>query len=258
MLVVDVNSDSFVVLANKLDKLKRSALPNAVRNTLNSTAFYVKTTTMPKVVDKVFEKRQANFFKANSKVIPATGFDVNTMVSEVGFFENKLKNQATNYAVKDLEKQEHGGVIKGRDFVPMDKARVSNSGNKVVRKINRIFLLKKQKPKRGNNFYVKQSLMKSPSQGGKFNMAVQKAGVGGLVLGDYKGKKILWRINSLDKTSSGQYKLTALYIYKKDRAVKTKSKYRNFMQKSSMEALKKAEEFFIKNAEFQINKFWNK
>ena len=259
MLVVDVNSDSLVVLSNKLDKLKKSALPNTVRNTLNNLAFHVKQKSMIDITQKKFINRQANFFIANSKVIQAKGFDINTMVSEIGFFENKLKDQATNYAVKDLEKQEEGGVIRGRDFIAMDSARVSKSGERNVRQINRIKLLKKS-PMKGSrrNFYVDQRKMRGPNKGAKFKFAVQKAGVGGLVLGDFKGMRILWRINSFEKTKSGQYKLTGLYAYKKGRLVKPKKKYRDFMKKATMETVKLAETFFINNAHFQIEKHWSK
>ncbi len=251
MLTLDVNADAFVVLSNKLDRLSKSALPNAVRNTLNSTAFHVKKDTMLKHADKVFDKRQANFFRANSKVEMATGFDVNMMESRIGFFDNNLKNKSTNFAVKDLEKQEHGGQIGGRSFIPLNKARIGNSYLKNVRKDNRIGNLLNQ-----DESIVHQRKIRGKSPGHKFKIAVKRAGRGGFVLGDYKGKRILWRVNSMDMTADGKYKLTAIATYKKGRSVKVKATH--FMRDASFQAAKKMEHFFIKNAEFQINKFWHR
>ena len=101
--------------AAKLQQMKASAFPNAVRETLSKAALNVKQKTMPISAKKAFTERQKNFFKANSKVDFAKGKDIKTMQSEVGFISEKLKGNS-NYAVKDLEAQENGGQITNRSF----------------------------------------------------------------------------------------------------------------------------------------------
>lgn len=134
-----INNDALVAFTKNLDKMHRSALPVAIRGTLNDAVYDVKTNTMPKKAME-FKKRSPNFFKANSKFEKATGFNVNTMQATVGFYENKLAHQNTNYAVKDLEQQEHGGNIAKKTMIAMRTARV---GNKMVRASDRLSAIKK-------------------------------------------------------------------------------------------------------------------
>ncbi|KKN42121.1 hypothetical protein LCGC14_0716250, partial [marine sediment metagenome] len=76
MAILNVNTDEVVRYSNKLEKLHRSAFPIAIRGTLNNAAFDVKQKTMPVSAEKEFVNRQPNFFKANSKVNMAKGFNV--------------------------------------------------------------------------------------------------------------------------------------------------------------------------------------
>src|SRR5580765_6106331 len=126
MAFLNVNADAVVRYAVRLERMSRTTLPNVVRQTLNSAAFDVKKTTMPAQADRTFVKRKPTFFKATSKVNMAQGADINSMQSEVGF-------AGTSQAVEDLEKQEKGGNIGGRTFIPLAKARTSGSWNKNVR-----------------------------------------------------------------------------------------------------------------------------
>ncbi|HLF67443.1 MAG TPA: hypothetical protein VI522_07470, partial [Gammaproteobacteria bacterium] len=119
---LNINTDAAVKFTNTLEKLHRSALPVAIRSALNDAVFDVKTKTMPRSADETFEKRQPNFFKANSKFESAKGFDVNTMKATIGFISDKLKGDS-NYAVKDLEEQEHGGAIDKKSFIANKEAR---------------------------------------------------------------------------------------------------------------------------------------
>ena len=90
-MILNINSNAVVSYTNTLEKLHKSAFPVAIRETLNSAAFDVKKNTMPLSAKKSFIERQPTFFKANSKVDKATGFNTSTMKSTVGFFSNNLK-----------------------------------------------------------------------------------------------------------------------------------------------------------------------
>lgn len=239
MIHLNINTDEVVKYTLKLEKLTKSALPVAIRGSLNDAAFDVKLNTMPAKAESVFINRTKNFFRANSKVESATGFNINTMKSEVGFYENRLADQATNFAVKDLERQEHAGKIEGKTFIPTPFARSGGTKRGLVKPNLR---LKKIRAKG----IVDVSKLVGFSQKSKFQFASHSAGVGGFVL----YKNILWQINSLRKKAN--ISRTPIYSVKKNRSVKVKQT--NFMKSASLQSAKKIEEFYIKRAKVQIEK----
>lgn len=251
-MILNVNTDAAVKFTNQLEKLRKFDLPIAIRTALNDAAFDVKMKTMPKAADATFKKRQPNFFKANSKVDSAKGFDVNKMVSTVGFFENKLANQSANWAVKDLEEQEKGGEIDSKSFIAMKPARSSrgtikpNARLKELRE-NAINATKGKYGKKQN--YIRAAFV------------AQK--LGKFVLGNkWKGSQTLSRVDEIWGSTQKQggfgsrklmIKRTALYTFKKGRTVHVAGT--NFMQRASYESGLKLELFYIKNAEKRIAKF---
>jgi len=242
--VLNINTDASVVFANKLEKMHRSALPVAIRGALNKAAFDVKQNTMPRTAKSSFIQRSPNFFKANSKVEMAKGFLVNDMKATVGFTSQGLKG-SSNYAVKELEQQEKGGRLTNKSFRPTNIAR-GGSYTKLVRPANRLSAMKN---------IVVANRAKGVNKGQRFIKSAVHAGKGGLVLSEYNGKTILWRINSLNKTKTGKMKLTPLYTYKKGRDVKvSKTK---FMQTASLQSNKMMDSFFVKEAKRQIDKLRN-
>lgn len=244
---LDVNTDAVVGFSNILDQLGRSALPSAIRGAINKAVFDVKTKTMPMSAAKNFEKRSPNFFKANSRFKNAKGFDIDKMKGTVGFVENRLKG-SNNFAIEDLVQQESGGTIKGKAFIPTSLARVSKNKNKKVRANSRLGSIKN---------LIDSRRMSGKTRQARFLQAAARAGTGGHVLGDIgSGKMILWRVNSLQRTSAGSFKLTALYSFKPNRTVRVKKT--NFMHDASLTSGKKIETFYKLEARRQIRKFENK
>ncbi len=253
---LNINSNAVVNQTNRLEKLHRSALPVAIRETLNNAAFDVKKNTMPKTA-KEFKKRQPNFFKANSKVEKANGFDTKSMKAVVGFFENNLVGK--NYAVKDLEQQEKGGEIKKKSFIAQKGGRV---GNKMVRQNLRLNNLK------GKTF-VKTSSFGKNNQGNRISglslkqqfiraaiYAETKFGKDAFVLGG-KGKggsRTLSLINGIRKGRFGiEVSRTPIYNVKKGRAISVKAT--NFMKRASFESGSKMDSFYIAQAQKQFLKY---
>lgn len=229
----------------KLSVLSRSALPVAVRTALNSAAFDVKQNTMPTSAKNNFVNRSNNFFKANSRVEQAKGFDINLMESKAGFVEKSLSG-SNNYAVKDLEQQDQGGTIKSKAFIPVTSARTSKSNSGKITPKNRLTGIKKI-------VIASKGIGSNDKQ--KFVRAVHAAGVGGYVLSEYKGAQILWRVNSINKTAKGNFKLTALYSYSKGRDIKVKPTH--FMEEAANISAKKIPDYFVKAAKIQIKKAFN-
>lgn len=219
----------------KLERLHRSDFPIAVRNTLNSAAFDVKKITMPQSAKQNFTERNKTFFKANSKVIMAQGFAVNSMKSQAGFFSNNLKG-GNNFAVKDLEQQEKGGKIKGKSFIPLEGARGGNK-SRPVRPVNR--LSKVTKVVNANSLRGK----------GRFIKAAIKAGKGNHVI----AFDTLYKVSSIRKLK-GRTKVNAkaMYSFKKGRSVKVKAT--GFMQEATVKTISKIDDFYIKEAKKRFEK----
>lgn len=240
-----------VKFTNKLEKLHRSALPVAVRETLTLAAKEVKTTTMPKEA-KRFKQRKPNFFKANSRYERATGFNIQAMRATVGFVSTGLHNSATNFAVRDLQQQEHGGKISGRDFIAMRQAR-SGRGN--VRENFRLEQIGKGRIVRAGGARSKKQMF--------IRAAFVAAKTGKLLLGnkDTKGSRTLSLINEiwgstrrsgLRSSRTLLIKRTPLYRVKGNRVVHVKRTH--FMQRATKEAALNLNKNFIKQAQKQFEK----
>lgn len=236
----NINNDAVVVLTNKLEKLHRSALPVAIRETLNNAAFDVKQDTMLKSSKRHFINRNRNFFKANSRVDKAKGFNVDNMQATVGFITSKLKG--SDQAVEDLEQQEYGGTIKGRSFIPMDAAR-GGSKTKAVRPGNRF-------SKITNIINANKAKGKSKKQ--KFVTAAIRAGNGGYVLGN-NSAQTLFKITSITRRGNLMIiKKKPLYSFKEGRSIQVSRT--GFMSSATLSSAKKLNEFYVKQAEKQIRR----
>jgi hypothetical protein len=236
---LNVNTDATVILTNKLEKLHKSAFPIAVRSTLNSAAFDMKKDTILSSAKSNFTQRKPSFFKANSRVETAKGFDVTSMSSSVGFTGN-------SQAVDDLEKQEHGGEINKRTFIPFGGkggANPARSGNSYSKNIKPNARLKSMK-------IIDSKKASGKSDKEKFIKSVIHAGVGGFVLGNTNN--ILWRVNSIKGFKKGELKLTPLYTFEKGRKVDVKAT--NFMKEATENTSQKMDNFYTKNAQVQFDK----
>jgi hypothetical protein len=240
---ININTNAVVAFTRKLERLHRSALPNAIRGALNKAAFDVKQNTMPRSADSEFIKRSPNFFKANSKVDMAQGFAVNQMRASVGFISNGIAN---NYAVDELEQQERGGLIKRRSFVATDIAR-GGSAVQPVRPGNRLKSIKKIAN-------VDHVIGKNSHE--KFIKSAVYAGKGGYVISN----GMLWRIDAIKtkkvkvigRYSATKVKATPIYSFDAGRSVSIKGT--GFMRRASIESANKLDDFYISEAKRQIER----
>lgn len=220
---LNINTDAAVVFTAKLEKLHRSALPVAIRQSLNSAAFDVKKDTMPKSAANEFTQRKKNFFRATSRVEMAKGFDIKSMSAKVGFIGG-----GTNQAVRDLEEQEYGGKIGGRAFVPLDEARVSKSYKRSISKRNQLKNIRGiDRIRNKKEFYPK----------------VNKVGTGGHIL--YKG--IVFFVRNI---KGSKIDLTPLYSYKQGRSIKVNATM--FMRSATLKSGNELEKFYQTEARKQI------
>jgi hypothetical protein len=212
--------------------MHKSALPVSVRGALNDAAFNAKTKFIPREFDENFTQRKKNFISSHTAFnrSPNT-FNINKMVSEAGVIKGKSE------AGDNLEKQEFGGTIKNREYIPMDAARVGKNKTKLVSKR---FYIKNIKPQRS----------KRRSQNQQFIRAAFKAGKGGFVRYD----DFLFSIRSIKKQKGDKLFIKAdpVYSFKENRSVSISKA--PFIWPAGLEAAKMIPEFFVKQAERRINK----
>ena len=251
MIQLNINTLEVVKYTNKLESLNKTGIPTAVRNTLNTVAFDVKTNTMPAIAKKEFEERKPNFFKANSKVQKATGTNIATMKSIVGFVSAKH-----NQAVEDLNQQEHGGVIDGRSLITTKQARTGNDWSKSVKPTNRVRnitnVINAEKVKLPKNVKGKaQRFVRAAIMAKKLN------GKNAFVLGNKwgGGNQTLSRIDRVvinKKKRTIKFKRTPIYTYRKGRKISVART--NFMQRASMESGLSLERTYQNEAIKQVKK----
>lgn len=235
---LNINTKSLEEHVKRLERISRSALPVAIRETLNDAAKDMKTNTMLVQSKNKFINRTENFFKANSSYDRAEGFAVNSMQAIMGMTEGKLKG-GDNFAVKDLEEQESGGTIDKKGFIPMLAAR-KGGARTAVRANARLKQIKN---------IVKANTMGFSNPKSNFIVAAHKAGKGGYFL----SKNTLWRVNKLNPVKSSDINLTPLYSFKKGRTAKVKATH--FIEKAGGETQKKMDGYFIARAEKAVSKY---
>lgn len=243
---LNIDSSAIVKFTNELEKMHRSALPVVVRQTLNGAAFDVKKNTMPQYAKENFEKRNPNFFKANSKVDQAKGFNISSMISKVGFVSTNLKGGQNN-SVKNLEHQEQGGTIKSKSFIPLDTARSGNKNSRPVTSKNRISSFDKIVKTKDAPIKTRDKKIKKQ----QYYKTINFVGVGGLFMSEHKGNTLLARVNTLGKWGV-KPKISILYTYKKSRTVQVKRT--NFMYNASRDSGKKMESYFVAHFERYLKK----
>lgn len=245
MPTFDVNNDAVIGFTAKLEKLNKSAFPNAVRNTLNKAAFETKK-QIPKTAEKKFITRQASFFKRFSTVEKANGFNVDKMVSTVGIDASKNRELAEN-----LESQEFGGMVNGKKLIPHDQARVSGSQNKrvsVQNRLNKVDIYdgtKAFKAHKGTRKSKFVAAVMGTAKSGKKHMMI-KTGNTGMV---YEVTNVHQNI----KSRKVNFKIKKLYSVRSTKSHQVKA--HGFMSGSARIVSKKLDSYFVENAEYQFKKY---
>lgn len=225
-------------MSDSLNQMHRSILPTSIRDTLNQSAFDVKKTELNKSAKKAFINRTKTFFKKNSGVNKAIGWDVTKMVSTVGMLDNDV--------TEGFEKQEEGGAIKNRGYIPMNTSRISKNINKKVSKKNY---------RRGKPVFSGRGRSSNVTNSQKFIKAAFKAGVNGYMI----HKNTLFRVDRIrinKKNRKIKIKSTAIAHYNKSKVANLKAT--NFMQKAAKVTIQDQQANFDKFALNQINKLKQK
>lgn len=247
-MLLRIDDSALVKYTRDLEQVHRSALPNAIRSTLNDTAMDVKKVTMPKTSKEEFIERKATFLKSSSRVEFARGYSIADMKAIVGFIP---KPGDTSHAVEDLEQQEEGGDIDGRSFIALKEARTSRAWSKMVKSGNRLSKIRKEIFNSGS-----KNLHGVKSGKEAFTISAIYAGKGGFVLGNEKnakGNRFLYYINSVKKVD-GQTKVNSTAVYAVKSKRKAEVKATRFMRRASINSAGKMPMLFKKHAEIQLRR----
>lgn len=247
-IVFNINTQASVALLNRLEQLYRSALPLAIRGTLNAAAFDVKTRTLDESATKNFIRRSPTFFKRFSGVNKATGWDINSMRAQVGMTieGGSISGLKAGTAVANMEIQEEGGKIdKGLDY--LKAARTGGSlGNTVAAK------------RRWN----KSNIIKGAfTHGGTTKSRVVAAAYMALKTGKLQKMKINGRnffrqVTAIGKSKKGKLKIRSRLIYVSRSAGNKEISATHFSREAAERTTTRIPEYFNVEAQKQINRLW--
>lgn len=235
---LNVNTDAAIILTAKLERMHRSAMPSAIRSTLNDAAFTMKKTEILVSAKNNMNVKNPAFFKRFTGLKRANGFNVNSMYSEVGFLDRGQKSaiKAINKGMESNEfggKDDDGGMYIGK----------SRNGKGLVRRSARFDKTKVLKTKSKSNIARMYASEKSKKQ---------------VFINTSKGR-FLVQVNSFErgvKGSGPDIKLDFLMRHRKQHIAKAKATH--FNQEAALKTQKQMDNFYLKNANYQFSKIWKK
>lgn len=207
--------------------------PSAVRSTLNDAVFELKKGGILDSAKKNMTVRNPTFFKRYTGVKKATGFDVGSMYSQVGFSDRG--EQKAKKAVKGMESNEVGGIDDdGGMYLPKTR-----TGRGLVKK---------------NSRFNKSNLAKTKGKS-KSNVARMYASSKEkkpIFINTSKGR-FLVQATGFDKSGGSlDIKLDFLMRGRKKHAAHAKALH--FNREAALKTHKMMDEFYKKNSEYQFNK----
>lgn len=241
--MININSDQFIVLANKLEKIGRAELPVAVRSTLNEIAFTMKGTggargQIDKRAEKDFDyRRNKTLIKKLTGVNKAKGLDIGNMRSEAGI----MNISGLNEVAEGLADQQRGGQTK-QGATPLLKARIGKSVSKKVRKASYLQNLSTfdMRNRKGSRWIAAAIKAKKDKK---------------LILVEGKGgTPLIAKVKSFRRGKKGiRFKLDWLYRINEGGMVFLKKK-RPFVNRAAQEVMQGMPQEFVKQANKRIQK----
>jgi len=244
----NVNTDAAIILTAKLERLNKSAFPSAVRSSLNDASFAMKQKEILGSAKHNMTVRNPSFFRKFTGVKKATGFNVNSMYSEVGFKNTDPNPMKGRKAIEGMEHNEVGGSDSSGAMY-LGKARTSNTLKKLVRRKARFDKSKIAKGTSSSRKSKKLAFManavaslneKKPTfiETSKGRFLVQVTSISSSIRGKRKGKLDI----KMDFLMRGRKKFKAT------------AKATHFNKEAAIKTSKQIEGFYLKNSEYQFNK----
>jgi hypothetical protein len=253
--MLQFTSDKLIDFSHKLSRIHKAALPNAVRFTLNDAAEDVKFNTLQKNANKQFDVKKPSFFRAFSRFEKAQGFNISNMKSTAGMVKSA---DPKSVASTEIAKQQYAGTIPNKSYIiPTTKFKGRNTSG-TAKKSALKFINKKPikftKDTRGHKFGNKKIKGTGLSNYIARHYVAYKENIPFLQLrSDDTG--IIYKVTSFKKRKDGiKFKREPIAVYAKGKKVKLTKKH-PFVINSAKESTRKINDFFIKNATKQIQRF---
>lgn len=238
----NVNTDAAIILTAKLERLNKSAFPSAVRSTLSDGAFSMKKVGILKSAEKNMKVKAPNFFKANTGVDRAKGFNVNQMSATVGFM-NKRGLSANKAVTYGMEANEFGATdTTGLKYYP-----ATRGARGMVKRSQYFDKSKVDSDDKGT--FVNKAFRSLKSKKAVF-VNTKK----GRALIKVKSIRTYKRANKNKGISKGGLKINSTLLMMDRTHKKAKAKATHFNREAALETQKMMDDFYKKNAEFQFNK----
>lgn len=240
-MLLNVNTYKVNKLTKQLGTLHRSAFPSAVRNTLNDAAFDMKKTEIINSANSTFKVKAPTFFKRYTGVNKAQGFKVDNMIASVGFLNASDPN--VRKAIEGMSKQEFGGIVDdGINY--LRASRGGNLGKLVQRK----------------NYYDKSKIQSGQSarpgtRKSKFVARAYKTKRDKkmMFMNSMKGN-FLVTVSAFKRGRNGRLNIKFNFVAMSRETKPTKIKKTQFLTKAGKKTSSKLNDFYHRNAEFQIKK----
>lgn len=224
--------DKLIDFSHTLSKIHKSALPNAIRFSLNDSAKNVKFETLAKHANKQFDVKKPSFFRVFSKYTQANGWNINNMKATVGMIKSP---DPKSVASTKIAQQQIAGTITDRAYIPAERQRNAKGLlTATYRKLRNIKPITASK----EDYFEKVIEAKKT----KKPLLIRK-----------NNKGILVKIKAIKKKQANPIITESIASYEKGRSVKLKRK-RPFMNNAAIESGKKIDQYFAKNAKKQIER----
>lgn len=249
----NVNTDASIILTAKLERLNKTAFPNAVRSTLSDGAFSMKQEGILKSAKKNMKVKAPNFFKANTGVDRAKGFNVNQMSATVGFM-NKRGLSANKAVTYGMEANEIGATDStGLKYYP-----ATRGSRGMVKKSQYFDKSNITESYKSSNIKTKKLASDSYMARAYSSLKSKKA----VFVNTSKGRALI-KVKSITKykrsnkkkgISKGGLKINSTLLMMDRTHKKARAKATHFNKEAAIETSKMMDDFYAKNAKFQFEK----
>jgi hypothetical protein len=241
----NVNTNASIILTAKLERLNRSAFPNAVRSTLNDAAFAMKKGNILQSAKKNMTVRNQTFFKKFTGVNKANGYNVNAMSSEVGFINTDKDKKKGQKAMIGMEHNEVGGSD-NEGAMYMKQSRVSGSKKRLVRKAAR-FSKANLAQSKSNAINGKKASFANNA----FNSLKEQKPT---FIKTKKGNMLVQVIGISSDSSHSKLNIKMIFLMRSRRTNVAHAKATHFNKEAAIKTHKEMDAFYAKNAEREFNK----
>lgn len=245
----DVNTNAVIALTAKLERLNRQGLPNAIRSTLNDAAFVSKKSNILDSAKRNMTVRNPSFFRKFTGVNKATGYNVNSMYSEVGFVNTDPDKKKGRKAIEGMQSNEVGGTdTQGAMY--LKKARVSGSAKRLVRRGARFAKSNLAKSRQGSGKGKKAGFMSNVVASLEENKPV--------FIKSKKGTFLVQVTKISSKRKGKKLDIKMIWLMRSRRTNAAHAKATHFVEEAAKKTQKQMEVFFAKNAQREFDKVLKK